>query len=536
MADSFTNLLRFRQQTTGANNNVWGALLNAAVFQLVEDSLAGRVQKVVAGVDITLSTNNGSSDEARMSTISLTGAPGATRNIIIPNLAKWYIVENLTNAAQRIKTAAMLDEDGYLVSVNDRKIVMCDGADGVFGVADTLGGLDASAFARRAERNSFSAGNADVPVQFTDGATITFDTEDANVWFGTLGGNRTVALTNQVDGSWLDLYFTQDGTGGRVISTWPANIVWDDGEEPQFPGTPNTTDLVQLRWIEDLALWFGRHTATLNAPGGGSLVALEFTTNEMCVDAYARAGSPAGPVTLTVRIPAGVLIYSLVTGTPALDFEGFASGSIINLINEGHIQGAGGEGGDGGVSATMSGADPLRIRGRPGEDAGDAIRGPSTACDVNITNANGFIWGGGGGGGGGGGTADNGDGDWSAGGGGGGGAGGGRRGQGGSMGSSTATSATVRIGESGESGSIGPNGTFGTGGLGDEVNAATGGPGGDGGDWGSSGAAGTSPTTGAQDSPGGPGGAAGKAYNQNGGSPVNFVSGNSSPHVEGATV
>jgi hypothetical protein len=536
MADSFTNLLRFRQQQTGANNNVWGALLNAAVFQLVEDSLAGRVQKVVAGVDITLSTNNGASDEARMSTISLTGAPGATRNIIIPNLAKWYIIENLTNAAQRIKTAAMADIDGYLVSVNDRKIVMCDGADGVFGVADTLGGLDASAFARRAERNSFSAGNADVPREFTDGATITFDTEVANVWFGTLGGDREVEFDNETDGTWLDLYFGQDGTGGRVIDTWPGNIVWENGEEPEFPGSPNTTDLVQLRYIEDLAIWFGRHTATLNAPGGGSLVSLEFTTNEMCVDAYARAGSPAGPVTLTMRIPEGVLIYSLVVGTPALDLEGFAAASIINIINEGHIQGAGGDGGDGGVSATMSGSDPLRIAGRPGEDAGDAIRGPSTAVDVNITNANGFIWGGGGGGGGGGGTADNGDGDWSAGGGGGGGAGGGKRGQGGSMGSSTATSATVRIGDPGVSAGIGPNGTFGTGGLGDEVNSATGGPGGDGGDWGESGDPGTSPSTGAQDSPGGDGGAAGKAYNQNGGSPVNFVSGNSSPNVEGAIV
>jgi hypothetical protein len=134
---------------------------------------------------------------------------------------------------------------------------MCDGEDGVFGVSDTLGGLDASAFARRAERNSFSAGNANVPREFTDGATITLDTELANVWFGTLGGTRDIELDNETDGSWLDLYFQQDATGGRQIDDWPGNVVWENGEQPEFPGTPNTTDLVQLQWIEDLALSVG---------------------------------------------------------------------------------------------------------------------------------------------------------------------------------------------------------------------------------------------------------------------------------------
>jgi hypothetical protein len=533
MADSFSESLRIRLQQTGANNNVWGALLNAAALQLIEDSIAGRVEIVVAGVDITLSTNNGANDQARMAIVSLQGAPGATRNIIVPNVSKQYIIENLTNAAQNVKTAAGTP---VLVSVNDRKLIMCDGEDGVFGVSDTLGGLDASAFARRAERNSFSAGNANVPREFTDGATITLDTELANVWFGTLGGTRDIELDNETDGSWLDLYFQQDATGGRQIDDWPGNVVWENGEQPEFPGTPNTTDLVQLQWIEDLALWFGRHSSTFNATGGGTLVSLDFTHNEQDVDVFARAGSPAGPVTLTIRIRPGVVISASCPGTPAFNLQGFAAASIININNEGYILGKGGRGGKGGVSATMSGADPFRIEGMDGGDAGDAILGPATACTVNITNGDGFIWGGGGGGGGGGGTADNGDGDWSAGGGGGGGAGGGEYGEPGSIASSTATSAGLITGSPGTSGSTGRLGVNGTGGLAAERASATGGPGGDGGDWGADGDAGTSPTTGAQDSPGGSGGTAGKAYNQNGGSAVSFISGNTAPNVKGATV
>ena len=535
MADTFSPLLRIRKQTTGANNNVWGALLNAAALQLVEDSIAGRVQKVVAGSDITLSVNNGANDEARMSTVSLTGAPGATKNIIIPNLAKWYIIENLTNAAQRIKTAAMDDADGVLVSVNDRKIVMCNGADGVFGVADTLGGLDASAFARRAERNSFSAGNANVPREFTDGSTITFDTTLANVWFGTLAGDRQVVFTNAADGSWLDIYFTQDSTGGRTISAWPADIVWEDGVEPEFNGSPNTTELVQLQWIEDLAQWFGRHTATLNASGGSTLVSLELDRNESNVDVFARVGSPAGPVTLTLRIAQGVVISSTTPGTPALSLDGFAATSIINIINNGYIQGCGGDGGNGGGSGGFSGNDPYGEKGRDGFDGGDAILGPSSACDVNITNGNGFMWGGGGGGGGGGGTSSTNAHNLAAGGGGGGGAGGGRGGQGMHF-QSDVTSGTAANGTNGVTGTTGPNGTFGAKGTGGSLSAATGGDGGNGGDWGTSGDPGDSPTAQAMDVPGGNGGGAGKAYNQNGGSAVSFVSGGTAPHVKGATV
>lgn len=527
MADSFTSLLRFRQQQTGANNNTWGALLNAAVFQLCEDSIAGRVTKVVAGVDITLSTNNGSSDEARMSTIALTGSPGATRNIIIPNLTKWYIVENLTNAAQRIKTAAMADVDGYLVSVNDRKIVLCDGNDGVFGVADTLGGLDASAFARRAERNSFSAGNADVPREFTDGATITFDTEDANVWFGTLAGDRTVAITNQVDGSWLDLYFSQDATGGRDISSWPANIVWENGTEPEFPGSPNTTDLVQLRYIDDLSIWFGRHTATLNAPGGGTLISVEFVANDYNVDVYAKSGSPSGPVTLTLRIPEGILISSLSPATAALMFQGFAATSIINIINEGTIHGCGGKGGRGGAAGDGGSAN-LFFAATAGTDGGDAILGPSTACTINITNADGRIWGGGGGGGGGG-CAHDGDGSNVAttGGGGGGGAGGGQPGDPGSF--------CGADGTPGEHGGIGRSGDFGAFGTGQDT-GGTGDPGdgGNGGTWGADGDPGESVGGFTLVAPPGTGGTAGKAFETNGGSMPAFVSGNTSPNVEGA--
>jgi hypothetical protein len=71
---------------------------------------------------------------------------------------------------------------------------------------------------------------APAPVALTDGATITWDTggyatSHATV---TLGGNRTLAITNAVSGCSGILVVTQDGTGSRTL-TFPAGSKWAGG-------------------------------------------------------------------------------------------------------------------------------------------------------------------------------------------------------------------------------------------------------------------------------------------------------------------
>lgn len=522
MADSFTGLLRLRQQATGANNNTWGALLNAAAFQLIEDSLAGRLELTVAGVDITLSTNNGSNDQARMAILSLTGAPGATRNIIIPNSSKWYVVENKTNAIQNVKTSTGA---ALPVAVGERKFLLCDGANGVFGIADTLGGLDASAFAKLASRNSYSAGNSDVPRDLVDGATITMDLALGNVFKVTLGGDRILSITNPVDGSWAELYVAQDSTGARDLD-FPANILWEGGVEPTQFGIPNVTQGFLLRYDSDISLYYGRELGVFAASGSGTVLNTTLSDNEFNVDIFERAGRPSGAATITVTIPAGVLIASMDPATPALDFAGFVAGSIINIINNGDIQGCGGKGARGGSAGDANSAN-LFFAAANASPGGDAIRLPAAACTISITNP-GRIWGGGGGGGGGGPSHDGDGSDVGAtGGGGGGGAGGGEPGEGGSH--------CAAKGSPGTPGGRGRNGTFGTGGAG-ASSGGTGTPaaGGNGGDWGAAGSNGTAATAQTFDAPAGTGGAAGKAINQNGGSAPSFVSGSAPPNVKGA--
>jgi hypothetical protein len=112
----------------------------------------------------------------------------------------------------------------------------------------------------------------------------------------------------------------------------------------------------------------------------GTLISLTASANN--VDIFALAGSPVEPTIVNVIIDPGVIIGSVSTATPAMDIGSFVSGTIVNIINKGRIQGAGGAG---------------TYHTTVGEDGGDALH---VTVPVIIDNTLGQIWSGGGGGGG----------------------------------------------------------------------------------------------------------------------------------------
>lgn len=76
----------------------------------------------------------------------------------------------------------------------------------------------------------------------TDGATITFDMNVSNLHTVTLGGNRTLAVSNVAVGQKFILRLVQDGTGSRTV-TWFATIKWPGGSAPTLTTTLNKTDV-----------------------------------------------------------------------------------------------------------------------------------------------------------------------------------------------------------------------------------------------------------------------------------------------------
>lgn len=75
----------------------------------------------------------------------------------------------------------------------------------------------------------------------SDGATVTFDLS-TSLHTVTLGGNRTLALSNETVGQTFVIRLVQDGTGSRTV-TWFTTIKWAGGSAPTLTTTADKTDV-----------------------------------------------------------------------------------------------------------------------------------------------------------------------------------------------------------------------------------------------------------------------------------------------------
>jgi hypothetical protein len=76
----------------------------------------------------------------------------------------------------------------------------------------------------------------------SDGATITFNLATSNIHTVTLGGNRTLALSNTHVGQCFMLRLLQDGTGSRTV-TFFTTIKWAGGTAPTLTTTASKADM-----------------------------------------------------------------------------------------------------------------------------------------------------------------------------------------------------------------------------------------------------------------------------------------------------
>lgn len=87
----------------------------------------------------------------------------------------------------------------------------------------------------------------DAAYALADGATIAIDWNNSNVQTVVLGGTgRTVTSANMISGGRYLFSITEDGTGSRTITTWPAAWDWTGGSAPTLTTTAGKTDTVAL--------------------------------------------------------------------------------------------------------------------------------------------------------------------------------------------------------------------------------------------------------------------------------------------------
>jgi len=268
MPSTYSNL-KIELIATGEQSGTWGATTNVNLGTAIEEAITGTANVAFTGVDETLTlTNSNASQTARNLRLNLTGTSGGARNLIVPAIEKFYIVNNGLADAVTIKNSS---GTGVAVASGKTSLVFNDGTN-VVEVVSYLNSLT------------------------TPSATIT-----GGAISGATGSFTTLAASSTVSGAGFTAYFASPppigsatpSTGAFTTLTTTGNVTLGDG----------ASDAVTINAA----------TATipnnLNFSGTGSIAVPNGTTGQ-------RPGSPA----------AGMIRYNSTSGT----FEGYTSswGSI----------------------------------------------------------------------------------------------------------------------------------------------------------------------------------------------------------------
>lgn len=132
MPSTFSPSLRLELIGAGEQAGIWNQTTNNNLGELIEQAIAGRTTLDVTLGNITLTSLNGVVDEARSAVLAVTGTPGVTRVLTIPNEKKTYTVINQTTNIVQVKTTS---GTAFNCSPSSTSVISCDGNDGVQGAS-----------------------------------------------------------------------------------------------------------------------------------------------------------------------------------------------------------------------------------------------------------------------------------------------------------------------------------------------------------------------------------------------------------------
>ena len=278
---TFTSRIRLEKQADGANPNSWGLILNQNVIDLVDDAIAAYTTVTVSAADVTLTTQNGESDQARSAFIELTGTLTSSHDIILPAQSKSYFIRNksVPSPTSNTITIKTLAGSGATIPTSVNGFFICDGvsvhqpnavglglgtaANLNFGTADAnlipvsaadIRFVTASVASSITAAKTFTAPVIGNVTSLTDAASIAIDMGVGNNFAFTLAGNRTLeAPTNATPGQTGYIYITQDGTGSRTLAFNNAYI-FVSGTAPTISTAAGAKDLLVYNVKEATAI------------------------------------------------------------------------------------------------------------------------------------------------------------------------------------------------------------------------------------------------------------------------------------------
>ena len=128
MPTAYTSLLGLALPVQGELLGTWGDTVNTAVTSLVETAISGNTT-LSTDADVTLTTTQGSANQARAAILICSGARTALRNITAPAASKYYTVVNSTTGGFDVVIRGVGPTTGVTVPNGKTLLVVWNGTD-----------------------------------------------------------------------------------------------------------------------------------------------------------------------------------------------------------------------------------------------------------------------------------------------------------------------------------------------------------------------------------------------------------------------
>ena len=221
----YTSNLGLALPTTGDLAGLWGYTVNDSITSLLDSAVAGTTTLSV-DADVTLTTTDGVTNQARAAIINWTATGTVTRSITAPAHSKIYVVFNNTGGTQDIVFRGAGPTTGVTIHAGAQAMIAWDGAD-----FSRVGGGD--------------PGGSDTQVQYNNNgelagsANMTFDGTDLTlgnplaVGSGGTGNDATPTAGGAVYGDGTKMATTSAGTSGQVLTSNGSSApTWQDAQTP----------------------------------------------------------------------------------------------------------------------------------------------------------------------------------------------------------------------------------------------------------------------------------------------------------------
>lgn len=249
MASTFTTRIRLNKQGTGDNDSTWGTVLNDEVIELTDFAIAGYTTISLAGGDVSLTTNDGTADEARSAMLELTGTLTGDTGVYLPSgITKSYIVKNNTSGSYAA-TVLIDGGTGTAVPQGGSIIVMTDGTTVTDAVDTTALGLGTAS-----TLNFGTSVNELIPVSSADVRYVAVSTDSTITSAKTFTSATT--FTAKVVGTGSQAYSSPVSVavstssveynlaaGNNFTTVLNANVTFDNPTNPQ----PGQSGIIYIR-------------------------------------------------------------------------------------------------------------------------------------------------------------------------------------------------------------------------------------------------------------------------------------------------